>query len=90
MGLKEDLAWDLESTRQNFHQLLDSVPKALYVHPSENQAWTIGDVLYHLTVGPIAIRFEIWLIRNAPWLFRFALNDLTSRLINWGQYVIRA
>ena len=84
MGLKEELTRDLESTRQNFHHLLDSVPEALYVHPSENPAWTIGDVLYHITLGPIAIRFEIWMIRNTPWLFSFALNDLTSRIFNWG------
>jgi len=63
---------------------LDSVPEALYIHPSDNPAWTIGDVLYHITLGPIAIRFEIWMIRKAPWLFRFALNDLTSRIFNWG------
>jgi len=84
MGLKEELARDLESTRQNFHHLLDSVPEALYVQPSDNPAWTIGDVLYHITLGPIAIRFEIWMIRKTPWLFSFALNDLTSRIFNWG------
>jgi len=84
MELKEELARELEGTRQNFHHLLDSVPEALYVHPSENPAWTIGDVLYHITLGPIAIRFEIWMIRKIPWLFSFALNDLTSRIFNWG------
>ena len=84
MELKEELAQELESTRQNFHHLLDSVPEALYVHPSENPAWTIGDVLYHITLGPIAIRFEIWMIRKTPWLFSFALNELTSRIFNWG------
>jgi len=84
MGRKEELARNLESTRQNFHHLLESVPEALYVHPSENPAWTIGDVLYHITLGPIAIRFEIWMIRNTPWLFSVALNDLTSRIFNWS------
>ena len=83
MGLKEELANELETTRQNFHHLLDSVPEALYVHPSDNQAWTIGDVLYHITLGPIAIRFEIWMIRNAPGLIQFALNDTTSKIFNW-------
>lgn len=83
MGLKEDLAQELEVTRQNFHHLLDSVPEALYVHPSANPAWTIGDVLYHITLGPIAIRFEIWMIRKAPGLIQFALNDTTSKIFNW-------
>jgi len=83
MGLQEDLAQELETTRQNFHHLLDSVPEALYVHPSDNPAWTIGDVLYHIALGPPAIRVEIWIIRHAPWMFQ-ALNDTTSKIFNWG------
>ena len=83
MGLKEDLAQELEDTRQNFHHLLDSVPEALYLHPSTNPAWTIGDVLYHLTIGLPALRFEIWMIRSTPWMFKI-LNDTTSRIFNWG------
>jgi DinB family protein len=83
MGLKEELTWELEDTRQNFHHLLDSIPEALYLHPSDNPAWTIGDVLYHITLGPIAIRFEIWMIRYAPGLIQFALNNTTSKLFNW-------
>ena len=83
MGLKEELAQELETTRQNFHHLLDSIPEALYVHPSDNPAWTIGDVLYHITLGPIAIRFEIWMIRYFSGLFRLGLNDTTSKLFNW-------
>jgi hypothetical protein len=35
MGLKEELSQELESTRQNFHHLLDFVPEALYFHPSQ-------------------------------------------------------
>src|SRR5512147_484909 len=84
MGLKEDLAAELESTRRDFHHLLDSVPEVLYVYPSDNPAWAIGDVLYHITLGPVAIRFEIWVIRHAPWVFGVALNTVTSRLFNWG------
>jgi len=82
MGLKEDLAQELEVTRQNFHHLLDSIPEALYVHPSDNPAWTIGDVLYHITLGPPAIRFEIWMICYTPWIFK-ALNNTTSKIFNW-------
>lgn len=83
MRLKEDLSQEMETTRQNFHHLLDSIPEALYVHPSANPAWTIGDVLYHITLGPPAIRVEIWMIRYAPWLFK-TLNNTTSKIFNWG------
>src|SRR5258708_1396602 len=82
MGPQTELAQELENTHQNFHHLLDSILEALYVHPSDNPAWTIGDALFHITVGLPAIRFEIWMIRYAPWAFN-ALNDTTSKIINW-------
>jgi hypothetical protein len=84
MGLREELLQDLEAARLSFHHLLDSVPESSYSHPSDNPAWTIGDVLYHITLGPPALRFEIWMIRHAPWLIRIVLNPLTSRIFNWG------
>ena len=83
MGLKEDLMLDLEAARLNFHHLLDSVPEASYVHPSLIPAWTNGNVLYHITIGLPAIRFEIWMIRHVPWVFK-VLNDTTSKIFNWG------
>ena len=83
MRLKEDLFQEMETTRQNFHHLLDSVPEALYLHPSANPAWTISDVLNHITIGLPAIRVELWMISHARGLFQFVLNDTTSRLINW-------
>ena len=82
MTLKEELAQELEAARRDFHHLLDSVPKGLYHHPSLNPAWTIGDVLYHITLGPSALRFEIWMIRHARGLFQFAINDLTAGIFN--------
>ena len=82
MTLREEVARELETTRQDFHHLLDSVPEASYHHPSLNPAWTIGDVLYHITLGPPALRFEIWMIRHAHGLFQLAMNDLTSNIFN--------
>jgi hypothetical protein len=82
MSLKEELAQEMEGTRRDFHHLLDSVPEALYDHPSDNPAWTVGDVLYHITLGPPALRFEIWMIRRTGWLYQAMLNDLTSSIFN--------
>ena len=83
MGLKDELEADLEAARQGFHHLLDSVPEAAYVHPSLIDGWTNGDVLYHITLGPPAIRFEILMIKNIPWVFK-GLNDFASGIFNWG------
>ena len=82
MTLKEELAQELEATRQDFHHLLDSVPEVFYHHPSTNPTWTIGDVLYHITLGPTALRFEIWMIIHANRLFQLGMNDLTSGIFN--------
>lgn len=61
MSIKKELANEMEKTRRDFHHLLDSVPEALYHHPSDNPAWTIGGVLYHISLGPTALLFEIWM-----------------------------
>ena len=84
MSIKEDLVQELETARQGFHHLLDSVPETFYHQPSDNPAWTIGDVLYHIPLGPPAIRLEIWMICNARGLFQFFLNDFTANLFNRG------
>lgn len=84
MGLKEDLIQDLEATRQNFHHLLDTVPEATYVHASDNPAWTVGDVLYHITLGPSFVRSEMWLLCRATWFWQIVMNDVTARVFNWG------
>jgi hypothetical protein len=84
MGLKEDLICDLETARRDFHHLLDSVPEAAYVHPSRHPNWTVGDVLYHITLGPPFIRGEIWLLCHATGLLQFVMNDFTARIFNWG------
>ena len=83
MGLKQELAQDLELARLGFHHLLDSVPESSYLHPSDNPSWTIGGVLYHITLGPPAILLETWMIRHIPWAFK-ALTPTTSRLFNQG------
>lgn len=82
MSLKEELAREMEDTRRDFHHLLESVPEALYNHPSDNPAWTVGDVLYHITLGPPALLFEMWMIRRTGWLYQALLNDLTSSIFN--------
>jgi hypothetical protein len=84
MRLKEDLLTELESTRREYIQLVASVPVESYGHSSGNPAWTIGDILYHITLGPPAILAEIWMIRHAGWLFGTLLNNRTASIFNWG------
>ena len=88
MGLKEDLITELESTRREYHLLVDSVPAETYRSPSANPAWSIGDVLYHITLGPPAVRTEIWIIQHAGWLFSTLLNNRTAGIFNWGNALL--
>lgn len=82
MGLKEELAEEIESTRRDFHRLLDSVPGATYVHPSHNPAWTNGDVLYHIAVGLTLIHYEVWLTLHARGLLQFGLNLVPAKILH--------
>ena len=84
MGLKEELIAELEATLQNFHHILDAVPEAAYVHPSANPAWTVGDLLYHITLGPSFVRGEMWLLCHATGFWQIVMNDVTARVFNWG------
>ncbi len=84
MGRKEELTAELESTRKEYIQLVNSIPVEWYGQPSGNPAWTIGDILYHITLGPPAILTEIWMIRHAGWLFGTFLNNWPAGIFNWG------
>ena len=82
MGLHEQLAEELEAARLGFHQLVHSVPESAYSRPSGNPAWTIGDVLYHITLGPPALQFEIWMIRHLPGIYPLVMNRFVTTIFN--------
>lgn len=81
--LKQQLEIELEQTRQNVHNLLDIIPQALYGVPSKNHAWTVGDVLYHITLGPRALSFEAALIQYFRAPYQFTMNHFPSKAFNW-------
>lgn len=70
MSLKKELAREMESTRRDFHHLLDSVPEASYAHPSDNPAWTVGEVLYHMSLAPRFLTADLRLILGQSWIAR--------------------
>lgn len=81
---KESLLATLERAREKYMQLLDSIPESDYTKPSGNEAWTVGDVLFHITLGPRAMALEAWMILHARGLFQGAMNLMPSRIFNWG------
>ena len=47
--MHQTLAAELEATRQAFHALVAALTPADWIRPSANPAWTIGEVLWHIT-----------------------------------------
>ena len=82
VSLKDELLDEIEGTRQRFLQLLDTIPEENYALPSENPAWSVGDVLFHLTLGPRALAFEMWMLIHANGVFQWELRILPTRAFN--------
>jgi len=80
--LKTRLASELRDTQVKFLALLESIPESDYALPTDNPAWTVGDVLYHVTLGPRALSLEIWMIVHMRGLFQVGMKYFPSRLFN--------
>src|SRR5262245_49306393 len=81
MSLKEILIQELEETRERYTQLVNSIPESRYTLPTANPDWNVGDMLYHITLGPPTLAFESWLIANARGFFQFVLNYAPASLL---------
>ncbi|NUM44050.1 MAG: nitroreductase family deazaflavin-dependent oxidoreductase [Anaerolineales bacterium] len=68
MTLKDQLRAELEETRQAYHALLAEVTENDWDLPSANPAWTLGEMLYHITVATQNIPLDVALVRRTPWL----------------------
>ncbi len=92
MDTRERLRAEIEATRAAFHQLLAEVPASAYRLPSDNPAWTIGDVLFHMSLAPRLLGADLKLILTFNWAYRLipvvvprALFDgLNARLTRFG------
>jgi len=79
---KQEIEQDLEDTHKRFIELVNSIPEDAYALPTDNPAWTVGDTLYHITLGPQALALEIWMTIHARGLFGLAMRFFPSRLFN--------
>ena len=96
MTKREAIRAELEETRKNFHQLLDSLSNEDLRRKSINARWTIGELLVHViywldyTPRIVEMLRKGTGIRNVPvllfdlaniWLTRFAARKVTVRSI---------
>jgi hypothetical protein len=82
MTKKQELEQELDETYQRFLSLLELVPESDYSLPSSNPAWTVGDILFHITLGPRALALEVWLTLYARGLYQLAMRYFPSRMFN--------
>lgn len=82
MTIKQHVQQEMEQTRVRFLALLNSIPESDYGLPTDNPAWTVGDALYHITLGPRALAFEIWMIIHFRGLFQFGMNIFPTKLFD--------
>jgi hypothetical protein len=85
--LRREIRAELEATREAYHALLNELAEEDWRKPSGNVAWTVGQVLYHMTMAPRMLPSDVRMIRRArrvpalpAWVFN-ALNVLATR---WG------
>ena len=83
MSTRQELRQEIEQTRQEFHHLLDSVPDEAFFSSSGNPAWTIGQVLYHMSIAPRMMVLDVQSIRKQSWLFRLIPKLFSRRLFDW-------
>ncbi|MEN9563024.1 MAG: hypothetical protein RIR73_1268 [Chloroflexota bacterium] len=79
---KKELENQLDETHRRFIALVGSISEAEYSLPTDNPAWTVGDILFHITLGPRALALEIWLTIHIPGLYNFVMRHFPSNFFN--------
>jgi hypothetical protein len=66
--ISQQLRIELEETRQAFHDLLEDVSESDYDKPSLNPEWSIGEMLYNISLAPRVLPLDLRLIRYLKWV----------------------
>lgn len=82
MSIKEELRLELTQTREAYHRLLAEVPDEMFSKPSDNQAWTIGEVLFHMSLAPRFMTADLRVIIDSPWLAKIFMTLVPESLFH--------
>ncbi|MCQ3937264.1 MAG: hypothetical protein DPW18_09480 [Chloroflexi bacterium] len=80
--IREELERELDETHRRFTALVEAIPESDYSLPTDNPAWTVGDILFHITLGPRALALEVWMTIHANGLYNFLMRHFPSRFFN--------
>jgi hypothetical protein len=83
MTNKLEIVQELEETRRQFHQLLQSIPNEAFDQPSSNPAWTIGELLYHMSIAPRLMVADVAIILKRPFLLKLLPKLFPESLFHW-------
>ena len=81
--LREEIRAELEATRQAYHALLGSLSGEDWKKPSGNPAWTVGQLMVHITFAPRMLPADVKLIRRGGWM-----PNLPALLFNWSNVLM--
>ncbi len=85
--LRAEIRAELEATREAYHALLNTLSDEDWRKPSGNAAWTVGQVIYHMTMAPRMLPSDVRMIRRArraPRLPACVFNALNVLATRWG------
>ena len=83
MDTREALRREIEDTRTAFHQLLDRVPDDAFDRRSTTPEWTIGEVLYHMSLAPRFLTMDVPMILRQGSFYRVLISLIPKRLFDW-------
>jgi hypothetical protein len=66
MSIKEELRIEMIQTHDAFQILLAEIPDQAFPQPSDNPAWTIGEVLFHMSLAPRFMTTDLRIIISRP------------------------
>jgi hypothetical protein len=81
--LCEEMRAELEATREAYHALLDTLSDEDWRKASGNPAWTVGQLMVHMTFAPRMLPADVKLIRRGGWM-----PKLPAFLFNWSNVLM--
>lgn len=82
MSLKDELWAEMIQTREAYHALLAEVPDEAFSKPSDNPTWTIGEVLFHMSLAPRFMTTDLRIIISWPWMAKVFATLVPISLFN--------
>ncbi|HSL46451.1 MAG TPA: DinB family protein [Anaerolineales bacterium] len=82
MSIKDELRAEMNETRAAYHRLLAQIPDDAFSMPSDNPAWTIGEVLFHMSLAPRFVVTDLRVIISSPWLAKIFMTLVPNTLFH--------